>query len=50
MYIYVTSRARGGLEAEREERNLIRQEEEERNTRNFEAMLAIRREGFRKVR
>jgi hypothetical protein len=38
------------LEAEREERKLIRQEQEERDRRNFEGMQEIRKEGWRKVR
>lgn len=42
-------RARGGLDAEREERKLVKAEEEERNRRNFEAMQEMRKEGWRKV-
>lgn len=43
-------RAKGGLEAERAERATIKQEEEERDRKNFEFMQQIRREGWRKVR
>ena len=42
-------RAIGGLDAEREERALIKQEKEARDRHNFEGMQAIRREGYRKV-
>lgn len=42
-------RMRGGVEAEREERRIIREEEEARKRANFEAMQQIRREGFCKV-
>lgn len=42
-------RFRGGVEAEREERKHIRDEEEATKRANFEAMQAIRREGWRKV-
>ena len=37
------------MDAEREERKLIRQEQEDRDRRNFEGMQAIRKEGWRKV-
>lgn len=42
-------RATGGLDAEREERKLIKEEKEARDRHNFEGMQAIRREGYRKV-
>ncbi|KAL3159703.1 Leucine-rich repeat-containing protein oda7 [Trebouxia sp. C0009 RCD-2024] len=41
---------KGGLEAERAERVKCKQEDMERERRNFEAMQVIRREGFRKRR
>ncbi len=46
----VSAWAIGGLEAEREERKLIKQEQEARDRANFEAMQEIRREGFRRRR
>jgi len=45
----VGCRLRGGIEAEREERRLIREEEEAKKRANFEAMQKIRREGWRRV-
>lgn len=42
--------ARGGLEAERFEREKIKEEERERDRVNFEYMQKIRREGWRKKR
>jgi len=42
-------RLRGGVEAEREERCLIREEEEARRRANFEGMLRLRQEGARLV-
>lgn len=42
--------AKGGLEAEREERNRIRDEEAEKDRRNFEYMKKIREDGWRKRR
>eukprot|EP00967_Tisochrysis_lutea_P132179 scaffold230512_cov15-Tisochrysis_lutea.AAC.3 len=41
-------RFRGGVEAEREERRLIREEDEAKKRANFEAMQQIRREGWRR--
>jgi hypothetical protein len=43
-------RARGGLEAEREERERCILEEQEKERRNFEALQRVREEGYRKVR
>jgi len=40
----------GGLDAEREERQKIRSEEDERNRRNFQAMQDMRSQGFAKRR
>lgn len=42
-------RAVGGLEAEREARAAYQREQDEAQRRNFEALQAIRREGWRKV-
>lgn len=42
-------RSEGGLDAERTERKRIKEEKEEYDRRNFEAMLEIRRQGFRRV-
>lgn len=48
--IWVQScRSTGGLDAEREERRKIREEESSRNQANFEAMQEIRKAGWRKV-
>lgn len=47
---HVACRARGGLEAEREERQRIKDEEDERNRKNFEFMQEMRRNGWREVR
>ena len=46
----LSCRSKGGLDAEREERKLIKQEQEDKDRKNFEAMQEIRREGWRKVR
>ncbi|GAX82416.1 hypothetical protein CEUSTIGMA_g9844.t1 [Chlamydomonas eustigma] len=46
----VTAWSIGGVEAEREERKLIKQEQEARDRRNFEAMQEIRKQGYRKRR
>lgn len=43
-------RARGGLEAERSERQQVQAEEAERHKQEFERLQRIRSEGFRKVR
>lgn len=42
--------ARGGLEAERMEREAIKEEKRERDRKNFEYLQQIRREGWRKRR
>ncbi len=51
MWVLLTPcRARGGLEAEREERERCILEEQEKERRNFEALQRVREEGYRKVR
>jgi hypothetical protein len=42
-------RAVGGLEAERAERNKLKEEAAARDRRNFEWMQRLRAEGYRKV-
>lgn len=42
--------AQGGVEAEREARDNIRERERAQDRRNFEFMQALRAEGFRQVR
>jgi hypothetical protein len=46
----LSCRAVGGMDAERAERTLIKEEAAAKDRRNFEWMQQLRHEGFRKVR
>jgi hypothetical protein len=49
-YPLLSCRAAGGMDAERAEHTLIKEEAAAKDRRNFEWMQQLRREGFRKVR